>query len=81
MDMTLHKTEHEARAAGTVTVQAISAPPVVDPIVIPYAAFEISQSAFDELTQIFRSRGFDHVFDTAKNCIFADLIAFTRAPA
>jgi hypothetical protein len=48
------------------------------PLVIQTAAFEISQKAYDELVDIFRSRGYLHAL--GKDCLILDNMAFTRRP-
>lgn len=49
-----------------------------EPVVVKYAAFEISAASFDEVTRIFRTRGYHHVFDADTGAILLDNIAMTR---
>lgn len=48
------------------------------PVVVKYAAFEVSPAVFDEMTRRFRMRGFHHVFDVNNN-ILMNYVALTRA--
>lgn len=73
--MSLEKTQHEA-----LTKVELGRSPSLDqnPLVIRYAAFEISSAAFGELTSILRTHGYHHAIDDKKNCILANMMAFTR---
>ena len=49
-----------------------------NPVVVTHAAFELSPATYEELTRVLRARGFHHLFDAEKQCIFANMIAFTK---
>jgi len=49
-----------------------------DPVVVKYAAFEISPAAYDELTRRLQARGYHHLFEN--DCILMQYIGLTRGP-
>lgn len=75
--MSLENTQHEALSK----VELGRAPSIDQgPLVIRHAAFEVSAATFDELIKVLNDRGYHHVFDLKKNCILANMMAFTRRP-